>query len=78
MNAIIIKNDGTIRHPEKKQGADILSCLGMPVVLERGFTLAGFFRLIKNHPDLARLNDILPDLAETLGGPESPAPRRQW
>lgn len=67
MNALILKNDGTLLHPEKRPGADILSCLGSPIVFEEGFTLAGFFRLVRTHPDLLRLSDILPGLSEAFG-----------
>lgn len=67
MNAIILKNDGSITHPEMKHGADILSCLGTPVVLSEDFTLAGFMRLIGKYADLVRLSDVLPGLSEAFG-----------
>lgn len=67
MNAITLYNDGTVIHPEKGGRTDILGCLGTPVALENGFTLMGFVRLIKNQPDLMRLNEILADLAGSFG-----------
>lgn len=67
MNAITIYKDGTSLNPEKGRGADILASLGTPVILEDGFTLMSFVRLVKMNPDLARLGETIAIVEKDYG-----------
>jgi hypothetical protein len=56
MNTIALKIDGTLTYRDKPVVNEPLPYLGFHVVLEPGYTLRSFFRLLEHYSDLARLN----------------------
>lgn len=58
---VILKSIGSFQARDVDAGNDPLACLSRDIVLETGYTLRSFFRLIEGHPVLVRLNPFFPE-----------------
>ena len=62
MNTVIIATNGTIRDAETTAAVgNPLPHLGHRSVLDNGFTLRSFFKMLENYPLLVGLNSFFPD-----------------
>jgi hypothetical protein len=64
MNRITLHGDGSIGSEEREGGIDPLEYLGFGIVLEAGYRLRSFFRMIERFPLLIKLNPFLPAFLE--------------
>jgi len=72
MNAVTLTSDGFIRHNGEPARTDSLYPLGCRVILEAGYLLRSFFRLLEKYTLLATLNAFFPTFKEAYHAcPES-------
>ncbi len=64
MDTVRIAPDGGLFRDSRPVADEPLRHLGSRVVLDPGFTLRSFFRMIERYPDFARLNVFLPECLE--------------
>jgi hypothetical protein len=64
MNTVTLKHNGALFCDGQPVGDEPLMCLGMKVTLDDRVTLRSVFRMIEQHPLLARLNAFLPTYLE--------------
>lgn len=64
MDTVFLNNSGKLHggHHDKTV-SDPLSVLASHVILDEGFTLRGFTRMLVNYPELQRLSEFAPQLA---------------
>jgi hypothetical protein len=67
MESITLMPDGWLYKKDKKTAPDILPLLSNTICLEKGVTLASFFKMAGQYPDLIRLSDYLAPLLEIAG-----------
>ena len=64
MNTIALKIDGSIAHDGGTLKSGPLPFLGFQIILDEGFSLRSYFKLLDNYPLLAELNAFLPAYQE--------------
>lgn len=60
MNAVILKNDGSINLNGQTLQSDALEALGCQIKLNDGYTLRSFFRMLDKYPPFVKLNAFFP------------------
>lgn len=64
MNSVTLMQDGSVVAENGKAVSDPLTCLGQRAVLEQGYSLRSFFRMLEQREEFQRLNEFLPACLE--------------
>jgi hypothetical protein len=64
MNAVTLKQDGSINHNRQIVESDALDLLSYQIALEMGYTLRSFFRMLDKYTLFAKLNAFFPTFTQ--------------